>query len=85
MKRTLLAGTFSTLAGVVTLLLLAAIFYSCRSGGNPHNERSSPSHDAPADESHAATFPQTDTAGMRLTLAHAPSVNGRRFDAATAE
>ncbi len=73
MKRTLLAGTFSLLAGAATLLLAASILYSCRSGGDPHNERSSRSHDASTEEMYS-DLPQYEKAdGMRLTLAHARS------------
>lgn len=41
MKRTALAGILSLLAGAFTLLLVASILYSCRSGEDPHNTRSS--------------------------------------------
>ena len=70
MKRTILAGTFFTLAGAATLLLAASIFYSCRSGGHPHHERDT--HDAPAKESHSSGETHSSIApsdAMRLTLA----------------
>lgn len=70
MKRTILAGTFFTLAGAATLLLAASIFYSCRSGGHPHHERDT--HDAPAEETHSSGETHSSIApsdAMRLTLA----------------
>ncbi|PSQ99555.1 MAG: hypothetical protein BRD51_01745 [Bacteroidetes bacterium SW_11_64_17] len=70
MKRTLLAGTFFLLAGAAALLLAASILYSCRSGGDPHNERSSESHDASTEEMHSDRTPHGETDGRRLTLAH---------------
>lgn len=73
MKRTLLAGTFSLLAGAATLLLAASIIYSCRSGGDPHNERSSRSHDAPTNEVHADLALHREPDGRRLTPAHSLS------------
>ncbi|WP_263841342.1 hypothetical protein [Salinibacter sp.] len=47
MKRTLAAGAFSLAIGAVSLLLLASVVYSCRSGGDPHHERSDATFDAP--------------------------------------
>ncbi len=47
MKRTLAAGAFSLAIGAVSLLLLASVVYSCRSGGDPHHERSDASLNAP--------------------------------------
>ena len=47
MKRLLAAGTFSLAAGAIALLLAASIFYSCRSGGDPHHEQSDALLDAP--------------------------------------
>ncbi|MBB4089416.1 hypothetical protein [Salinibacter ruber] len=47
MKRTLAAGAFSLAIGAVSLLLLASVVYSCRSGGDPHHERSDASLDTP--------------------------------------
>ncbi len=47
MKRTLAAGAFTLATGAIALLLAASIFYSCRSGGDPHNEQSDASFDAP--------------------------------------
>jgi len=47
MKRTLAAGVFSLAIGAVSLLLLASVVYSCRSGGDPHHERSDATLDAP--------------------------------------
>ena len=70
MKRTILAGTFFTLAGAAILLLAASIFYSCRSGGHPHHERDT--HDAPAEETHSSgeTHPSiAPSDAMRLALA----------------
>ena len=70
MKRTLLAGTFSLLAGAATLLLAASIFYSCRSGGHPHHERDT--HGAPAEESNSSGESHSSIApsdATRLTLA----------------
>jgi len=43
MKRTALAGTFALLAGLVSLILLASIVYSCRQGGHPHDMGTEPS------------------------------------------
>ncbi|PSQ69152.1 MAG: hypothetical protein BRD31_06210 [Bacteroidetes bacterium QH_2_64_26] len=73
MKRTLLAGTFFLLAGAAALLLAASILYSCRSGGDPHNERSPESYDASTEDMHSDPTLQGKTDGMRLTLAHARS------------
>jgi hypothetical protein len=69
MKRTILAGTFFTLAGAATLLLAASIFYSCRSGGHPHHERDT--HDAPAEETHSSgethsSIAPSDARGLTL-------------------
>ena len=61
MKRTLLAGTFYALAGAATLLLAASIFYSCRSGGDPHHERSDATLNAPPVE-HARATPNVHRA-----------------------
>jgi len=36
MKRYALAGTFATIGGLATLILVASILYSCRQGGTPH-------------------------------------------------
>ncbi|WP_263820404.1 hypothetical protein [Salinibacter sp.] len=47
MKRTLAAGAFSLAIGAVSLLLLASVVYSCRSGGDPHHERSDATFDVP--------------------------------------
>jgi hypothetical protein len=59
MKRTLLAGSFYALAGLATLLLAASIFYSCRSGGDPHHSGSAAVHEGPpALTSRAADAPQ---------------------------
>ena len=47
MKRTALAGSFFLLTGLVSLILLASIVYSCRQGGRPHEmgtEASGSSH-----------------------------------------
>jgi hypothetical protein len=68
MKRTLLAGTFYALAGAATLLLAASIFYSCRSGGDPHHEQSS-LDEAPKTDAHVASLPQVEANAVRLTLA----------------
>lgn len=68
MKRTLLAGSFYALAGAATLLLAASIFYSCRSGGDPHHEQSSLDEGAETD-AHVASLPQVETDAVRLTLA----------------
>jgi len=77
MKRTLLAGSFYALAGVATLLLAASIFYSCRSGGDPHHEqrfRDAPSEESHSSgESHSSIAPDTPSGAMRLTLADAQS------------
>jgi len=66
MKRTILAGTFFTLAGAAALLLAASVIYSCRGGGDPHHEGSSPSHDAQTEETHSSTVPRPETEGPRL-------------------
>ncbi len=50
MKRTLAAGAFSLAIGAVSLLLLASVVYSCRSGGDPHHERSDASLNVPPAE-----------------------------------
>jgi len=55
MKRLLAAGTFSLLAGLFSLLLLAAIFYSCRSGGSPHDMGTSTHEAAPPDSTPVVT------------------------------
>jgi hypothetical protein len=36
MDRSLIGTTWTLLAGVLTLLLIVAVFYSCRSGGTSH-------------------------------------------------
>ena len=36
MKRYALAGTFATIGGLATLILVASILYSCRQGATPH-------------------------------------------------
>lgn len=61
MKRTALTGLFTLLTGAFALLLLASIFYSCRSGEDPHNTRSSASlHTPPVQEVQASPrTPQT--------------------------
>jgi hypothetical protein len=82
MKRTLLASTFSLLAGAATVLLLASIFYSCRRGGDPHHERSSMLYDVPEQESHSEFVPQTEMDEMRPALAHGPSLAGVSSDPA---
>jgi len=46
MKRLAAAGTFSLFAGLFGLLLFAAIFYSCRQGGHPHEMGTSSASDA---------------------------------------
>jgi len=46
MKRLAAAGTFSLLAGLFGLLLFAAIFYSCRQGGRPHEMGTSSASEA---------------------------------------
>lgn len=74
MKRTLLASTFSLLAGAATLLLLASIFYSCRRGGDPHHERSSVLYDVPEPGVHSEFIPQTDRDEMQMALADAQSL-----------
>lgn len=66
MKRTLLAGSFYALAGVATLLLAASIFYSCRSGGDPHHEQTT--RDAPTEETHSSRASEITPKGMTLTL-----------------
>jgi len=68
MKRTLLAGTFYALVGVATLLLAASIFYSCRSGGDPHHEQSS-LDEAPKTDVHVASLPQVEANAVRLAPA----------------
>jgi len=68
MKRTLLAGTFYTLAGVATLLLAASIFYSCRSGGDPHHSGSAATQAPPVETTRSAQLPETDA--KRISLAH---------------
>lgn len=75
MKRTLLAGSFYALAGVATLLLAASIFYSCRSGGDPHHEQTT--HDTPAEETHASRASEITPQGTHLTLTgtHSSSEN----------
>jgi len=70
MKRTLLAGSFYALAGLATLLLAASIFYSCRTGGDPHHERSPDG--GPAEEMHSLRLPDSKSTGMRLSLAYVP-------------
>lgn len=57
MKRTLAAGAFSLAIGAVSLLLLASVVYSCRSGGDPHHERSDASLDTPPVEDARSTLP----------------------------
>ena len=70
MMRTLLAGSFYALAGAATLLLAASIFYSCRSGGDPHNEQYG--HDAPTEETHSSE-------GAHSSMAPVPTPNGKRL------
>jgi hypothetical protein len=74
MKRALLTGTFYTLAGVATLLLAASIFYSCRSGGDPHHSGSAATYHAPPVETtRSAQFPRP-TNKQRISHAHHLSV-----------
>ncbi|MEF8817133.1 MAG: hypothetical protein V5A20_06315 [Salinibacter sp.] len=54
MKRLLAAGTFSLAAGAVSLLLLASVVYSCRSGGDPHHERSATFNTPPVEDVRSA-------------------------------
>jgi ABC-type transport system involved in cytochrome bd biosynthesis fused ATPase/permease subunit len=61
MKRLLAAGTFTLAAGAIALLLAASIFYSCRSGGDPHHEQSDATLDAPPVE-HARATPNVHRA-----------------------
>jgi len=77
MKRTLLAGTFYALAGVATLLLVASIFYSCRSGGDPHHSGSAALQEAPPDEPvHSTQASRTATDGTRIAVV--PDRSSRR-------
>ena len=70
MKRTLLAGTFYALAGVATLLLAASIFYSCRSGGDPHHSGSAATQHAPPVETTRSVQLLQETDAKRISLAH---------------
>jgi hypothetical protein len=70
MKRTLLAGSFYALAGVATLLLAASIFYSCRSGGDPHHSGSAATQQAPPVETTRPTQLLQETDTKRISLAH---------------
>jgi hypothetical protein len=77
MKRYALAGTFALLAGGVTLLLLASIFYSCRQGSRPHDmgtsaNDASPSHKSRLATSRATELPPPDAA-HRINLGTAPT------------
>ncbi|GEM_PF-4562642 len=67
MKRPLLAGTFGLLGTAAVLLLAASIFYSCRTGGNPHHSGSASALDAPP--------PQTDRSAKATTT----SLNAERM------
>jgi len=74
MKRTILAGSFYLLAGAATLLLAASIFYSCRSGGDPHHSGTAGVPEtAPMETTQTELPPQATTERMPLTLARAPS------------
>ena len=86
MKRTLLAGTFYTLAGVATLLLAASIFYSFRSGGDPHHSGSAATHQPPpAETTRPAQFPE-DPSEERISLAnHLSSPISRNAKGSTTE
>ena len=76
MKRTLLAGTFYTLAGVATLLLAASIFYSCRSGGDPHHSGSAATQYAPPVETTRSAQLLQETDAKRIFL---PSLSYRQL------
>lgn len=76
MKRTLLAGTFYTLAGVATLLLAASIFYSCRSGGDPHHSGSAAIQYAPPVETTRSAQLLQETDAKRISL---PSLSYRQL------
>jgi len=67
MKRTLAAGAFSLAIGAVSLLLLASVVYSCRSGGDPHHERSDATFDTPPVED-ARSVPPVRRASARRSL-----------------
>lgn len=70
MKRTLLTGTFYLLAGAAGLLLAASIFYSCRSGGDPHHSDSAAAlNGAPVVTTGATQLPKAPTEGRQLSLA----------------
>jgi hypothetical protein len=72
MKRFTLAGTFASLAGAATLLLLFSIVYSCRMGGEPHESRYNSEHDrTPTNEAHTAVTtsnPQVTATPTELTI-----------------
>lgn len=70
MKRTLLAGSFYALAGLATLLLAASIFYSCRTGGDPHHSGSAAVHEGPPAEAIHATEAPPAVDGERIVVAH---------------
>lgn len=71
MKRTLLAGTFYALAGAATLLLVASILYSCRSGGDPHHSGSAAIQEGPpAERIHSTQVSLAAADGKHIALAH---------------
>jgi hypothetical protein len=74
MKRTLLAGTFTLLAGAAALLLAASIVFSCRTGADPHHSGSASTLDAPPTETtESAPTSQADTNAARLSVAQSRS------------
>ena len=42
MKQIVLPGTFASLVGAITLILLVSVVYSCRQGGHPHDMGNKP-------------------------------------------
>lgn len=72
MKRTLIASFYTLLAGAFSLLLLAAIVFSCRTGEDPHQTPHSGAVQTPASPEHTVEAAASHSASLEAIASAQP-------------
>lgn len=72
MKRTIIASFYTLLAGAFSLLLLAAIVFSCRTGEDPHQTPHSGSVQTPKSIEHVVEAIPSHSAPRKLIALDQP-------------